>query len=445
MIVSIIVYCDFIENWFYILLRLLITIFLIKSLFIPDNLLGQIDYSKKLVLKIQTTELNKQNSDSLKFFSEKLLKISNNKKDSLNIAFSYFSLGRIYQLEDDFTKSLNYYYIGLNYIDTTLKTQQQGGVFLNIGACHFRMQANERSEEYINKAISILEKFPYDRDLSITYNIKGILEATKENYLDAEKWWLKTIEVSEAIKDSLGTTQCYNNMATLKIKESKFKEAITYFKKAEKFNTGYKRTNQGSEIILQQGIASSYFELNELDSAEKYIKKAINLLNESHTLVVKRDLYSFASKVFEKNNKIDKALLYKNKSEVFEDSLNKKNTIEDYLNTELTNKPKEKIIEKEKGNKYLIFIVIFLILLLALLLYKFLSKKNNIESETEKILSAREHEIAKLINEGYSSSQIGEKLFISLNTVKTHRKNIYKKLEISSSRELKKFFDNENS
>lgn len=445
MIVSIIVYCDFIKNWFYILLRLLITILLINYLLIPNNLLGQTDYSEKLVLKIQTIELNKQNSDSLKFFSEELLKISKNKKDSLNIAFSYFSLGRVYQLEDDFTKSLNYYYKGLNYIDTTLKTQQQGGIFLNIGVNHFRMQANERSEEYINKAIPILEKFPYDRDLSITYNIKGVLEATNENHNEAEKWWLKTIEVSKRIKDSLGITQCYNNIATLKTRENKFKEAIIYFKKAEVFNTVYKRTNQGSEIILQQGIASSYFELNELDSAEKYINNAINLLNESHTLVVKRDLYSFASKVFEKNNKLDKALLYKNKSEVFEDSLNKKNTIEDYLNTELTNKSKEKIIEKEKSNKYLIFIVVFLIILLAFLLYKFLSRKNNIESETEKILSTREYEIAKLINEGYSSSQIGEKLFISLNTVKTHRKNIYKKLEISSSRELKEFFDKENS
>ncbi|MEL6822263.1 MAG: response regulator transcription factor [Calditrichota bacterium] len=45
-------------------------------------------------------------------------------------------------------------------------------------------------------------------------------------------------------------------------------------------------------------------------------------------------------------------------------------------------------------------------------------------------LSKREHEILLLIAEGYSNQQIADKLFISLNTTKTHLKNIYQKLEV---------------
>lgn len=45
-------------------------------------------------------------------------------------------------------------------------------------------------------------------------------------------------------------------------------------------------------------------------------------------------------------------------------------------------------------------------------------------------LSKREHEILLLIAEGYSNQQIADKLFISLNTTKTHLKNIYQKLDV---------------
>lgn len=47
-------------------------------------------------------------------------------------------------------------------------------------------------------------------------------------------------------------------------------------------------------------------------------------------------------------------------------------------------------------------------------------------------LSERESEIAQLASEGFSNRQIGEKLFISENTVKKHLKGIFEKLGVSS-------------
>ena len=58
-------------------------------------------------------------------------------------------------------------------------------------------------------------------------------------------------------------------------------------------------------------------------------------------------------------------------------------------------------------------------------------------------LSARELDTLKLIAGDLSNQEIADKLFISLNTVKTHIKNIYLKLEadnrakaIAKAREL---------
>lgn len=55
------------------------------------------------------------------------------------------------------------------------------------------------------------------------------------------------------------------------------------------------------------------------------------------------------------------------------------------------------------------------------------------------ILSAREIEIIILISLEYSSKEISEQLFISMNTVETHRKNIMKKLQIKSTIGLVKY------
>ncbi|MGW8122637.1 response regulator [Roseivirga echinicomitans] len=54
-------------------------------------------------------------------------------------------------------------------------------------------------------------------------------------------------------------------------------------------------------------------------------------------------------------------------------------------------------------------------------------------------LGNREVEIIKLLAEGFTSSQIAEKLFISENTVKTHRKNILKKTDLHNTSELIQF------
>lgn len=51
-------------------------------------------------------------------------------------------------------------------------------------------------------------------------------------------------------------------------------------------------------------------------------------------------------------------------------------------------------------------------------------------------LTEREIEIIKLITEKYTNQEISEKLFISIHTVYTHRKNIMKKLRLKSPVEL---------
>ena len=54
------------------------------------------------------------------------------------------------------------------------------------------------------------------------------------------------------------------------------------------------------------------------------------------------------------------------------------------------------------------------------------------EAELQRIgLSKREHEVLELMAQGLTNQQIADKLFVSLNTIKTHSSNLFLKLEVS--------------
>lgn len=59
------------------------------------------------------------------------------------------------------------------------------------------------------------------------------------------------------------------------------------------------------------------------------------------------------------------------------------------------------------------------------------SKKPSIE-----VLTKRENEILQLLAKGKTYPSIAKELFISLNTVKGHTKNIYDKLQVNSKQEI---------
>ncbi len=66
--------------------------------------------------------------------------------------------------------------------------------------------------------------------------------------------------------------------------------------------------------------------------------------------------------------------------------------------------------------------------------------KEKPRDESEKYtLSKRETEIIKLLAQGLTAPEIGEKIFISHYTVETHRKNLLNKLQLKNTAELIKY------
>jgi two-component system, NarL family, response regulator LiaR len=54
------------------------------------------------------------------------------------------------------------------------------------------------------------------------------------------------------------------------------------------------------------------------------------------------------------------------------------------------------------------------------------------EPELQRLgISKREYEVLELMSTGFSNQEIADKLFVSLNTIKTHASNLFLKLDVS--------------
>lgn len=70
-------------------------------------------------------------------------------------------------------------------------------------------------------------------------------------------------------------------------------------------------------------------------------------------------------------------------------------------------------------------------------------QKENVPDQNRLLLTDREKEIARLVAQGLSSKQIARQLFISIETVKTHRRRMLQKNNISSFPHLVYLMNNE--
>lgn len=74
---------------------------------------------------------------------------------------------------------------------------------------------------------------------------------------------------------------------------------------------------------------------------------------------------------------------------------------------------------------------------------KALRYENELQNKLPK-LTKREKEVLQHISEGLTNAQISEKLFISIDTVDSHRKNLHSKLNVKNTAMLIKFVNENN-
>ena len=96
----------------------------------------------------------------------------------------------------------------------------------------------------------------------------------------------------------------------------------------------------------------------------------------------------------------------------------------------------------ENGSRYAEFIDLAEVMATTVRRGRKRIQKEEHQQSVRDILAKRELEIAQLAAKGDSNQKIAEELYLSVNTVKMHLKNIFRKLEIEKRSELVNFFHN---
>lgn len=366
--------------------------------------------------------------------------------DSLSMALVYTNIGVVYQEMNIPEKSLQYNRMGLNIKLQKHDTLSAATNYNNIGVlCDELLGQPDSALLFYQKAVVIYQKYKAMARLASAINNVGRM------HLELKQKALATDEFNRAyqLMDSLGSPHgkarvlrnqgelyfsMFNNRKAIKV----FHEALSLFRDVDDKKSMLEITELISRVYMADG---NFAKAAEFMKAQNQLKDTL-MNNESKTIIAEMET---RFQVREKNKTIHLLEL--------QDELNRR---------------------KIRNQVWvLILLIIISLLIMAVFIfsynrYKLKDKQLRLELQNyllridklqnevkEKVtenkfsedklnyyqLSEREVEVLNLIASGYKNAEIAEQLFVSQNTIKTHIKNIYVKLDVKNRIEALKKVD----
>ncbi|KJF42182.1 LuxR C-terminal-related transcriptional regulator [Draconibacterium sediminis] len=394
-----------------------------------------------------------------------------NDNDNVWSSWAYYGKGLSELLQFDLEKCTSSFFTGLDHAKNIDNTYLE-----IVQTFHFAYFSKHRGkyQESVKICLELLEKykekkytegFKFNLYSSILYSTIGFIYTEQGNITSGIENAFKGYELSQNL-----VSMSFKGVGLLLLAESYYKagKLKTALETIEKQKTRLLNNSRHHLAVLSFALKLKLFSQlgmkNEADSLYK------QLSNPTNNNPIEQILYGIASaRYFISFNKYQKAdtildelsLKLKNSKivELFaeveimkvlvfiktgknEDAINsirelliltqREGLVRLYLNEGIEIEKILKEVKKEKAIKSDETLDAISTDYLNLLLKGCENEKNTEKSSSENVLSARERDTLKLLAKEYSNQQIADDLFISLNTVKTHLKNINLKLEVDS-------------
>ncbi len=407
--------------------------------------------------------------ESLKYF-QKALHLANKINHQPSIAISLHGIGNIYSDIENFKDAIPYFYKSLN-IET--KRNNKIGIeysYANLAEAYTMLKKKDSAKYYLDKTLNLAKQL-YGKNNAIEYNLLG-------KYYYVFQQYRKAIEAYKTSLEMLKNTNIKRYMANgyIMLGKSYFKlgnlnQALQFIHKgigiAEEINSKENIVlglNALIDIALQKKDYKTAYHLKS--KMEQYEDSILNLRIQQNM-----DILNVLYETREKDEKIKQLAVEKEKARKKSEANYKililvsiiSLLIIGLLLTILHFRNKATDIKLEAKNKE----IKQYLEQLQLLKLKELSSTPKEETQAEKgifsdehairnsnifcrqfvdeyDLTQREYDVLKLICEGLSNEEIAKKLYISKNTVKTHIRNIYEKLNVTNRREIFKKLYNIN-
>jgi len=433
-----------------------------------------------------------QNPDTCYVLINKALELAQKIDYQFGIAECYSNLSNLYTVKGNISEGISNCMKSMKIFEKLGEKESHAVTLANLGGLNQQLGNNEQAIQYFNDCALIFKELKNDKFLAGIYNNSGGSYRQMGNYEKALQFHNKAIEIRTRINDKKGLASSYSNIGSTYENLNNLDSALFYYTKGTELNREINYKRGLSNTLYKSGnvhlIKKKYKTAKELCLEAMDIAKKRNYLYQIKSSA--KVLYKIEKK--EGNDKL--ALNYFELYTSLEDSLNsiknQKAIIRSQYQFEYNKKTLLDSLEKEKilfENKmledenslvasenavqrlWLTVSALGIIMLLGaiyfyrkntaakmeglrseiqLRLNETLSLQNEIETLNSSSavpkkeanlnivlhdkLTSREQEILDLLALGLSNKEIGEKLFVSVNTVKTHILSLYNKLDVKN-------------
>jgi ATP/maltotriose-dependent transcriptional regulator MalT len=393
--------------------------------------------------------------------------------DTVALADALNTLGNIYKNKLLFGRAIQSYFEALKLWEHKNDSAGLAIAYGSIGLMYFYQKEYDKALEYNFKKVPITERKGDLWELSKCLNNISQIYAARHQHDSSIYYLRKSLHLNERMNYPSGIAAVCSNIATTYILTGELDSANLYISKSVDIAERLKDAELPSYLTTLGHIQRRWGDYN---AALQNARNAYNMAVEQNHPIVISDAAGLISDIYSETGRKDLAFDYIKEYYITREKINqaesKKQMAELFARYETEKKEQQiKILEQAnllKENRIdLQLLIIGVMILIGLIIISsgwlwirnknhqlqrineqlqfFIIRQEQQEKKAEHDeplepttiykkwgLTERESEILYYLGNGCSNNLIGEKLFISENTVKFHIKNIYLKLDVKN-------------
>lgn len=202
----------------------------------------------------------------------------------------------------------------------------------NIGLIYSKVEDYSNAMKYYEKAYSIYKKLNDEKAIAQNLNAMGFVYTKQNNYKKANENLSRALVIADKEKDKQIKIEILSNLGGLSLAQSNFQKALSYYTICLK---------NSQEINSLQYIADTQIAIgkivqfsNEHQKAIEKCESGLKIAEKIGSLSLKKDACDCLYLSYKASGNNQKALDYYEKANIFEDSLNSKETSNKMMNME---------------------------------------------------------------------------------------------------------------
>ncbi|MEO1054091.1 MAG: tetratricopeptide repeat protein [Bacteroidota bacterium] len=237
--------------------------------------------------------------------------------DSGRLAVCYTILSTTAYFRSEYEKSIELDLKGLSYI--TNNPTQIARSFLNIGATYTDLQDYKNAEKYYLKGLEMAEESGYYRYSALAYYELGLLKTYTEDFEEARKFQELAMEHFETVNDKVMIAHVHSSLAKVLTELNEFDEAIRRLELALALSKEINSLYSQGDFLHQLGL--TYYKKKDYPNAERYLQEAKSIFDELEDTTKKRAILSGLHKLYDAMEDYPRAYQYLSDIKVLDDSL----------------------------------------------------------------------------------------------------------------------------